>query len=104
MTRANRSNRQKASLLNESCPEQCRNFGLQHDLFLNHTAIAHRLVLGGVGLPLGAIQRAVAQFHQADPLVPHNTWTDNVVSAARCWVRKLLMVRKSGRWFAVSTR
>ena len=48
--------------------EQRRHFGLQPDLLLDHTVIAHGLVLGGIGLQLGPIQRHMPQRDQASPL------------------------------------
>src|SRR5436190_1672621 len=41
---------------------------LQLPLALLHTRIAHRLVLGGVGLDPRAVQRDVTERHQASPL------------------------------------
>ena len=41
-----------------------RHLGFEERLFLEHPAVAHRLVLGGIGLHLRAVERDVAELHQ----------------------------------------
>src|SRR5881296_2276821 len=48
--------------------QQLLHLALQLPLALLHTRIAHRLVLGGVGLDPRAVQRDVTERHQASPL------------------------------------
>ena len=49
-------------------PEQLGHLSRQLPFLLFHPAVAHRLIPGGVGLNLGAVQRHVAQPHQSSPL------------------------------------
>jgi hypothetical protein len=45
--------------------QPARDLGRERGLRLPHPAVAHRLVLGGVGLELGAVQRDVAELDQS---------------------------------------
>ena len=49
-------------------PQQLRHLRRQLLLFLFHPPVTHRLVFGGVGPHLGAVQRHVTQLHQPRPL------------------------------------
>ena len=78
---------------------------LQLPLRLGHAAVAHRLVLGGVGQDLRAVEGHVAELHQAGPLAEAEHLDEQrgegrqVASAGRP-----AMVSWSGCWFAARTR
>ena len=79
--------------------DQCL-YLLAHPLdFLLHIAIAHRFVPRRVALELGAIGRHVPNFTSPDSPAIRSTFTNTSQKAARCSLRKSLMVRKSGRSF-----